>query len=72
MIFLSKDGEDEYINMFAQGCGRNYTSTKNFNYHDSTEPIVLRGILKHKIMKSCWKDNRTFYYMDTEIGRAHV
>ena len=65
MIFLSKDGEDEYINMFARGCGKNYTSTKNFNYHDSTEPIVLRGILKHKIMKSCWKDHRTFYYMDT-------
>jgi hypothetical protein len=65
MIFLSKDGEDEYINMFARGCGENYTSTKNFNYHDSTEPIMLRGILKHKIMKSCWKDHRTFYYMDT-------
>ena len=65
MIFLSKDGEDEYIKMFALGCGKNYTSTKNFNYHDSTEPIVLRGILKHKIMKSCWKDHRTFYYMDT-------
>jgi len=65
MIFLSKDGEDEYINMFAQGCGKNHVSTKNFNYHDSAEPIVLRGILKHKIMKRCWKDHRTFYYMDT-------
>ena len=65
MIFLSKDGQDEYINMFAWGCGGNAISTKNFNYHDSTEPIVLRGILKHKIMKRCWKDHRTFYYMDT-------
>ena len=65
MIFLSKDGQDEYINMFAWGCGGNAISTKNFIYNDSTEPIVLRGILKHKIMKRCWKDGRTFYYMDT-------
>jgi len=65
MIFLSKDGQDEYINMFAKGCNSKPTSTENFTYESSTEPIVLRGILKHKIMKRCWQDNRTFYYMDT-------
>lgn len=65
MIFLSKEGEDEYINMFAQGCGKKPVSTKIFNYNDSTEPIILRGILKHKIMKKCLEDRRTFYYMDT-------
>ncbi len=65
MIFLSKDGNDEYINMFARGCGKTPISTETFEYNDSTDPIVLRGILKHKIMKQCWKDNRTFYYMDT-------
>jgi hypothetical protein len=65
MIFLSKEGEDDYINMFAAGCNSVPTSTKTFNYNDSTDPIILRGILKHKIMKRCWKDNRTFYYMDT-------
>jgi hypothetical protein len=65
MIFLSKEGEDEYINMFAHGCGRKSVSTETFNYKNSTGPIVLRGILKHKIMKQCWKDHRTFYYMDT-------
>jgi hypothetical protein len=65
MIFLSKDGEDEYINMFAAGCKTAPTSTDNFVYGDSTEPIILRGILKHKIMKRCWEDGRTFYYMDT-------
>jgi hypothetical protein len=65
MIFLSKDGQDEYINMFAAGCNQSPVSTDEFNYHDTSEPIMLRGILKHKIMKQCWKDNRTFYYMDT-------
>lgn len=65
MIFLSKDGDDPYINMFAKGCGFQPTSTDNFSYESSTDPIVLRGILKHKIMKNCWKDDRTFYYIDT-------
>lgn len=65
MIFLSKDGEDEYVNMFAKGCGSIPTSTENFTYSDSTDPIVLRGILKHKIMKQCWQDGRDFYYIDT-------
>ena len=65
MIFLSKDGNDEYINMFARGCNTPITSTDNFVYDNSAEPIVLRGILKHKIMKQCWQDSRDFYYIDT-------
>ena len=65
MIFLSKEGEDEYINLFASGCKTSPVSTDKFVYTDSQDPIILRGILKHKIMKRCWKDGRTFYYMDT-------
>lgn len=65
MIFLSKDGQDEYINMFANGCGFNPTNTIDFIYDSSNDPIVLRGILKHKIMKQCWRDGRTFYYIDS-------
>jgi hypothetical protein len=64
-IFLSKDGNDEYVNMFAKGCNKKPVSTDNFVYEDSNNPIVLRGILKHKTMKRCWQDNRTFYYIDT-------
>lgn len=64
-IYLSKDGEDEYVNMFAKGSGANITSTDKFDYNSSTAPIVLRGILKHKIMKQCWKDHRDFYYIDS-------
>lgn len=65
MIFLSKDGNDEYINMFATGCKTQPVSTEDFDYDSSTDPIVMRGILKHKIMKRCWKDGRDFYYIDT-------
>jgi hypothetical protein len=65
MIFLSKGGEDDYINMFARGCSSKPTNTDDFVYEDSNESIVLRGILKHKIMKRCWETGRTFYYMDT-------
>lgn len=63
MIFLSKDGQDEYINMFARSV--NSVPVADFDYNAGNEPIVLRGILKHKLMKRCWQDNRTFYYIDT-------
>ena len=65
MIFLSKDGQDEYINMFAKGCKSKITSTENFVYENSQEPIILRGILKKKWIHQCWDDKRDFYYMDT-------
>jgi hypothetical protein len=64
-IFLSKDGQDEYINMFANGCNSIPLDTEKFVYEESTDPIILRGILKHKIMKRCWEDKRDFYYIDT-------
>ena len=64
-ICLSKDGNDEYINMFAKGSGDTVVSTDKFIYESSTDPIILRGILKYKLMQQCWKDNRSFYYMDT-------
>lgn len=65
MIFLSKDGDDEYINMMAKAAGARPVSTDDFVYEDSTDPIILRGILKHKIMKRCWEEGRNFFYMDT-------
>lgn len=66
MIFLSKHGQDEFIKMFAQGSGAEPTNLDDFTYNSADrEPIALRGILKHKLMKQCWQDNRTFYYMDT-------
>lgn len=65
MICLSKNGTDEYVNMFAEGAGITPTSDKEFVYEKSNEAILLRGILKHKLMKQCWENKRDFYYMDS-------
>ena len=64
-VFLSKDGTDEYIEKLAKSCGGKITSTEDFVYENTTGPIVLRGIMKHKIMKRCRQDSRDFYYVDT-------
>jgi hypothetical protein len=64
-IFLSKGGEDEYVNMFAIGTEGRVVSTEEFNFTDSTDPIVIRGILKKKIIQQCWQTGRDFYFIDT-------
>ena len=48
MIFLSKNGDDEYIDMYAHGLGQQPTPLETWRYEDSTEPLMLRGIMKHK------------------------
>lgn len=65
MIFLSKNNQDEYINMFARGCGTKAISYEEFEYSSSKEPLVIRGILKKKLIKQCWDDQRDFFYIDT-------
>ena len=65
MIFLSKNGDDEYIDMYAHGLGQQPTPLESWRYEDSTEPLMLRGIMKHKIIKQCWADGRPFRYMDS-------
>ena len=68
-IFLSKGGEDEYINMLARSAGQEPTDTDFFDYKydvltDGMTP-VMRGILKYKIMKKCLDDHKDFYYVDS-------
>mgnify|MGYP003124236972 CR=1 FL=1 len=66
MIFLSKNGKDEYINLLASSCNTTPTSDAEFDYEATYPvPIVLRGILKHKLIKKCIKDNRDFFYIDS-------
>jgi len=68
-IFLSKGGEDEYINMLAKSAGMTSLDSDYFDYkYDiamDRNQLVLRGILKHKIMKQCLADGNNFYYMDS-------
>jgi hypothetical protein len=64
MIYLSKNGKDEYVNMFAQGCGVEPINTTEFDYASSQDPVVLRGIL-NGVIRRCLANSRTFYYIDT-------
>lgn len=64
MIFLSKHGQDEYINLFATGCRERVTNTEDFDFDASTDTIILRGIL-NKNLKLCIKTGRKFFYMDS-------
>ncbi len=65
IIFLSKNGTDEYVNALASSFGATPTSDKDFVYENTSGAIVLRGILKHKLMKDCLRDKRDFYYIDS-------
>lgn len=64
MIFLSKNGEDEYVNMLAHGAKVKPTSTAEFDFDASNDPIVLRGILNKTIVK-CLRTGRNFFYVDS-------
>lgn len=64
-IFLDKNSDDGYMQKFAAGCGATATPLESWNYDDSKDTLVLRGIMKHKIIKRCWQDKRPFYYMDS-------
>lgn len=64
-IFLNKNNSDEYIEAFAHGSGATPTCLETWQYEDSTAPLIIRGIMKHKIIKRCWEDRRDFYYMDS-------
>jgi hypothetical protein len=51
--------------MYAHGLGLESTPLETWRYEDSDEPLMLRGIMKHKIIKQCWADGRPFRYMDS-------
>lgn len=63
--FLSKNNQDEYMEMLAHGSGSTPTPLETWQYESSQNTIVVRGIMKHKIIKQCWQDQRPFFYMDS-------
>ena len=62
MICLSKNLTDEYVNMFAQGAN---LPIHDYNYKFGNTPILIRSMGKRKLIHECWKNNHTFYYMDS-------
>ena len=62
MICLSKNLNDEYINMFANG---SKLPIQDYDYDFGRGPIVIRSMGKRKLIDRCWRDNITFYYMDS-------
>lgn len=61
--FVSKNLEDPYVNMLAASVHE--SATAELDYSSKSGPVVLRGIMKHKLMKRCWQDHRDFFYVDT-------
>lgn len=65
-IYLSKAGQDQYINMLARGAGQNPTVMETWHYdQDRSAGVFIRGIMKHKLIKQCWQDHRPFMFVDT-------
>ena len=65
-IYLSKKGQDEYIARLARGAGQDPVPIETWRYEDEPQTgIVLRGIMKHKIMKRCREDGRQFRFVDS-------
>jgi len=75
-LFLSKNNQDEYINMLAQSAGAEPTDSDYFDFHYDVEvdrkKLVLRGILKHKIMHRCWEGGHDFWYVDSGYAGNNV
>jgi hypothetical protein len=64
MICLSKDLRDDYVNAFARGAELPIYDY-SYNWKDSDEPILIRGLGKRNIIKYCIENNRDYYYMDS-------
>ena len=62
MICLSKNKSDEYVNMFAKGAN---LPIQDYDYDFKNNPIMIRSMGKRKLIQWCWKNNHTFYYMDS-------
>lgn len=63
--FLSKHNQDQYMEMFARGSKAMPTALETWQYQPCADPVVIRGIMKQKIIKQCWQDQRPFFYMDS-------
>lgn len=62
MICLSKNLTDQYVNMFAKGAD---LPLQDYQTEFGNDSILIRSMSKRKLIKWCWKNNHTFYFMDS-------
>jgi len=62
MICLSKNLNDEYVNMFAQGAN---LPVQDYDTDFGNDPILIRSMGKKRLIHDCWESSHTFYYMDS-------
>src|SRR6056300_1039555 len=48
--------------MFAKGAG---LRIEDYDYNFGKSPVLIRSMGKRKLIKWCWENNHTFYYMDS-------
>ena len=64
-LLLTKNS-DEYIDRFSQGVQRSPQSLQSYQFDQASDAvIVLRGIMKHKLIKQFWDAGQNFVYMDS-------
>lgn len=64
-LLLTKNN-DEYIDRFSQGVGQPVCDLEHYRFGTvSNAVIVLRGIMKHKLIKQFWQAGQNFVYMDS-------
>jgi hypothetical protein len=64
-LLLTKNS-DEYIDRFSQGVQISPQSLENYRFDRASDAvIVLRGIMKHKLIKQFWDAAQNFVYMDS-------
>lgn len=61
MICLSKNLADTYVNMLAAGAN---LPLYNYDYFPDSGDLLIRGMTKTSLIKDCWENSRTFFYMD--------
>jgi hypothetical protein len=70
--FLSRNGKDEYVNALANSVGVTPISYDEFDFNDSSNPVVVRSMVKaRKVLKKCIDIGRDFYYVDTGYMGNH-
>jgi hypothetical protein len=59
-----KDRQMAFIGRFAQGCNGKILSFQEATEYSLDHPWVIRGMKFTGAIDNCWKNNRTFYYID--------